>query len=227
MSLILNIDTAQETAMVCLTDSGIPLFTIENAIQKDHAVFLHKAIKELQDKSGISLKQLAAIAVTKGPGSYTGIRVGMSTAKGLCYALKKPLITIGSLELLASDGIRNLNNDSQLICPMIDARRMEVFTALYDFKLNEINQPSAMILDQDSFHDTLKSKKIYFIGSGSAKINGLIIHPNAFFIPVNNIPESMGKLAYNELLKSNWADLTLTEPLYVKEHQSISELKKS
>ena len=223
MNLILNIDTAQENAMVCLADCGIPLFTITNSVQKEHAVFLHKAIKKLQDKSGISLNQLSAIAVTKGPGSYTGIRVGMSAAKGLCYALKKPLITIDSLELLASDIIKNLYNDSQLICPMIDARRMEVFTALFDFKLNVLNPPSAMIVDQKSFQEILMSKQIYFTGSGSAKTIELINHQNAFFIPENNIPESMGILSYNKHIKSDWADLAASDPLYVKEHQTFQQ----
>src|SRR6266513_982784 len=129
MSLLLNIDTAIETASICLSKDGNVLHLSINENQKDHAAWLTVAIQEMMQNSGYQLNQLNAIAVTIGPGSYTGLRVGLSTAKGLCYVLKIPLLTIGTLEMMA---FAAKQNPVDLLCPMIDARRMEVFTAVYD-----------------------------------------------------------------------------------------------
>ncbi len=221
MSIILNIDTAQETAFVCISKNGKPLLITENHSQKEHASFLHPAIEELLSKSEISIDDLDAIAVTKGPGSYTGLRVGMSAAKGLSYALKKPLITISTLELMAHDIIMLASEQQCLICPMIDARRMEVFTALYNENLKEIYSPSAMILDETSFTDSLKNNCIYFTGSGSMKFQQICNHRNAKFIQHNNLPVSMSVISQNRFEKKLFNDITLTEPDYIKPYKAF------
>ena len=199
MSIILNIDTAQETAFVCISENGKPKFVAENHSQKDHASFLHPAINELLNKAAISITELDAIAVTKGPGSYTGLRVGMSAAKGLAYTLQKPLITISTLELMAHDMLTIIGDKESLICPMIDARRMEVFTALYNSSLKEIYSPSAMILDESSFDDSLMSHNIFFTGSGSVKFQQICKNTNASRSQINHAANDINDIGgFNE-----------------------------
>jgi tRNA threonylcarbamoyladenosine biosynthesis protein TsaB len=221
MSIILNIDTAQETAFVCISENGKPKFVAENHSQKDHASFLHPAINELLKKAAISITELDAISVTKGPGSYTGLRVGMSAAKGLAYTLQKPLITISTLELMAHDILTIIGNKESLICPMIDARRMEVFTAIYDCNLNATISPSAMILDESSFDDWLMTHNIFFTGSGSMKFQQICKHTNAKFIQHNNLPVSMSVISQNRFEKKLFNDITLTEPDYIKPYKAF------
>ena len=167
MSLILNIDTASENAHVSIARDGQVLHILSSESQKEHASFLQTAIQELVKITGIHLKEIDAVAVTAGPGSYTGLRVGFASAKGLCYALKKPLITIGTLEVLMVSALQLYPpgpDENILFCPMIDARRMEVFTAIYQQDLNVYIRPCAMILDEFSFEkDLAKSKILFFI----------------------------------------------------------------
>jgi tRNA threonylcarbamoyladenosine biosynthesis protein TsaB len=220
MSIILNIDTAQETAFVCISENGKPKFVAENHSQNDHASFLHPAINELLKKAAISITELDAIAVTKGPGSYTGLRVGMSAAKGLAYTLQKPLITISTLELMAHDILTIIVDKESLICPMIDARRMEVFTAIYDCNLNATISPSAMILDESSFDDWLMTHNIFFTGSGSMKFQQICKHTNAKFIQTNNLPVSMSVISENKNEKKMFNDIAMIEPDYIKPYKA-------
>src|SRR5215211_2691069 len=166
MALILHIDTAVQTASVCLANDENIIDTLINPSGKESASWLHTAIQGLLDSNSYILQQLDAIAVSKGPGSYTGLRVGMAAAKGLCYALSKPLITINTLQIMAASANRS---STQLLCPMIDARRMEVFTALYDSSLNEIMPSINMILEKDSFAEWLEKYSVSFFGDGSTK----------------------------------------------------------
>src|SRR5260221_5477417 len=169
MGLLLNIDTATEIAHVSISKDSLILKDLFNTDQKNHAGFLQPAVKQLLNETAISLTDIDAIAVTKGPGSYTGLRIGMASAKGLAYALNKPLITINTLELIAKSAIIQLNNELQnssiLLCPMIDARRLEVFTALYDIILKNILSPNAMILEENSFKDFFNNYHLFFFGS--------------------------------------------------------------
>jgi len=228
MALILNIDTALEIASLSLAENAVIIQNTENDQQKDHAAWIHKAIKELFEISGKRTDQLNAVAVSNGPGSYTGLRVGLSTAKGLCYAQNIPLITIGTLEIMAFSAIRNLQltTDPQLpppdlfICPMIDARRMEVFTGLYNVKMEEIMKPSALILDERSFEELLKWHKILFLGNGSEKFFQISKHPNAEFKKLALDPVAMAILSYKNFIGNNFAGLAYTEPLYLKEFYS-------
>jgi tRNA threonylcarbamoyladenosine biosynthesis protein TsaB len=166
MSLILNIDTALDTAMISLARDGKLLETAENAEQKDHAAWLHPAIEELMQHNGNSLPDIHAVAVSIGPGSYTGLRVGLSAAKGICYAMNLPLIAIGTLEIIAKSAA---DEAEELICPVIDARRDEVYTAIYKKNLAPQISPLAMILHIKSFETVLDSQKMLFCGNAVKK----------------------------------------------------------
>lgn len=223
MSYILNIHTATETALVVLTENNKVLGVFINDETNQHAAFLHYAIQELLQKNHINIKQLNAIGVSAGPGSYTGIRVGLATAKGLCYALSIPLITYNSLELMAFSAIEFINDESVLYCPMIDARRMEVFAAVYNYTLKEFISPTAMILHENSF-DEMPDKKIYFFGSGSDKFKKITKNENHFFIAEPISPASLAKISGQKFVKNEFADFVYAKPYYLKEfHSSIKK----
>lgn len=223
MSLILNIDTASEKAHVSFADDGIILHCLWNESQKDHASFLQSGILQLTKTSDIKLSGIDAVAVTAGPGSYTGLRVGMASAKGLCYALKKPLITMSTLEALALSAIHFYpgNNDTALFCPMIDARRMEVFTAIYAKDLSIYLSPSPLILDESSFASALLENKILFFGTGSAKWKQVCKTANAQFADVRIQPDAMSKYSYKLCFHRHFTELAYSEPLYLKEFQPV------
>lgn len=221
MALLLNIDTATEHAGVCLSNNGEVLAMKETAGAKNHASFIQPAIQQVMGQAGYPLTAIDAIAVAAGPGSYTGLRVGLSTAKGLCYALGKPLIMINTLEIMALAAIQEtqkLRGDTtnMLFCPMIDARRMEVFTAIYDALLNIIVPPAAKVLDENSFSVALKDNIIVFSGSGSVKAT-IIKHSNAQFIRQNYNAGHLAVLAEEAYNASLFADLAYSEPFYLKE----------
>ena len=156
MALILNIDTSINTTYVCIAKDETVLQYYFSDDQKSNASNLHIAIADLLQKENLTPKNLDAVAVTIGPGSYTGLRIGLATAKGLCYALNIPLITIGTLEMMAFYAIKENNEEDCLYCPMIDARRMEVFAAIYDKNLYEVIKPKALIIDLQIFEKVRK-----------------------------------------------------------------------
>jgi tRNA threonylcarbamoyladenosine biosynthesis protein TsaB len=167
------------------------------------------------------MKDLDAIAVTNGPGSYTGLRVGMSAAKGLCYALQIPMITESTLRFMAYAAANQLNNiHDALLCPMIDARRMEVFAALYNSSLHELMEPTAIILDERSFSSTLQSHKTSFFGSGSMKWKKVTDSKNALFPEITCDVGYLGKLSYKKFINSQFTDIIYSQPVYIKEFQS-------
>ncbi len=217
MALIINIDTATETAVISLSEKDNIIDYVINSNQKDHASFLHPAIKNLFQNADLSILKLKAIAVTAGPGSYTGLRVGMAAAKGLCYALNIPLITINTLEVMALSSIKQIQDSSALYCPLIDARRMEVFTAVYDKQLIEILKPCSMILEEASFEEMLQTNKIYFSGSGAIKLKQLRDNYNAVFIDNAMDPNAMAQLANKYYTTKNFSDIKYASPMYLKE----------
>ncbi len=217
MSFILNIDTSLETASVSIAKEGNILSFQTNAIQKDHATFLHVAIAELLAKENLKPAQLDAIGVTLGPGSYTGLRVGLSAAKGLCYALNKPLISVGTLEMMTKDVFMHLDDVTNfLFCPMIDARRMEVFCAIYDADLKEIEAPHAKVLAPQSFAEKYDKKMIMFFGSGMEKWRDILTNTNASFTTNKFLPKALSALTYKKFSSLNFENLFSSIPQYSK-----------
>ncbi|NOT52810.1 MAG: tRNA (adenosine(37)-N6)-threonylcarbamoyltransferase complex dimerization subunit type 1 TsaB [Chitinophagaceae bacterium] len=218
MSLILNIDTALDIASVCLAkDEQLLQFSV-NENQKEHSSWLHNCIAELMQEAGYEMKELDAIAVSIGPGSYTGLRVGLAAAKGFCYALQIPLITVNTLKLIA---FASKDESVDLICPMIDARRMEVFTAVYDKNFVEKVPSRAMILDESSFDSFLSSNKILFCGNGVKKLKPLLSNTNASFSDSIADASHLAQLSYPVFLNKQFADLAYSEPFYLKEFYSL------
>jgi tRNA threonylcarbamoyladenosine biosynthesis protein TsaB len=218
MSIIINIDTATETAHISIAKNGIVLQDDINVDQKDHAAFLQVAIKNLLHRTGVSFKQVNAIAVTIGPGSYTGLRVGLASAKGLCYALKIPLITMGTLDVLARAALNSPDiNTTTLLCPMIDARRMEVFAAVFTPSLQTILPACALVLNETSFEELLADNMVTFFGNGSGKWQKICHHANAKFINAAISSIEMSQLSLEKYNKNIFSDLAYTEPTYIKE----------
>ncbi len=216
MALILNIDTSRETAGICLAKDGQSLVLLENREQRDHASWLHPAVDEILKMTGHRLKDLQAVAVSAGPGSYTGLRVGMAAAKGFCFALSIPLITEGTLDVMAY-ATREQYPDADLLCPMIDARRMEVFTAIYERDGSALLPPAAMVIDSGSFSGWLSGRKISFFGGGSDKCKQLINAPNAAFVEVKDHAGYLGILSFLRYLRKEFTGLAYSEPAYTKE----------
>ncbi len=217
MPYILNINVTGEIAQVGVSHNGKVLAFRNNPIQKEHASFLHVAINDILNEAGKKITDCNAIAVTSGPGSYTGIRVGLAAAKGFCYALKLPLIMISDLELIAYSAKSFLPDPSAKYCALIDARRMEVYAAVYDFDLNVISQPSAVILDESSFSEFTNSSKTIFAGSGSDKFEKVISdHPGVTFLKKLDTSLGLSELSYNRFVKNEFDDLVKAEPLYIK-----------
>lgn len=217
MSIILNIDTAVQSSSICLAKNDVPLALKINPSQKDSAAWLHVAIKELLNEQNMAVKDLDAIAVTEGPGSYTGLRVGMSTAKGLCYVSKKPLITINTLQMMA---VAAQDRSTNLICPMIDARRMEVFTAIFDQQLHYILPPTNLILDGNSLSKVLKDNVVSFFGDGSVKFQQLVSHSNAIFKAFEINALLMISLSQQKFANQEFTDLAYSHPFYGKDFHS-------
>lgn len=216
MSLILNIDTSTETAGVCLSKEGVTLAMAENRDQKNHSSWLHPAIRQLMEETGFRMRDLQAAAVTAGPGSYTGLRVGMAAAKGFCYALGIPLIAENTLFLMAWAAREQLPGTG-LLCPMIDARRMEVFTALYRNDLSVVMPPAAMIIDENSFSEPLREHKLWFFGGGSDKCKQLITAPGAAFVNPSCDVGYLGRLSFLRYLQREFTGVVYSEPVYTKD----------
>jgi universal bacterial protein YeaZ len=223
MPLLLHIDTATEIATVSISDADRIIQFLINEQQKDHASFLQPAIKRLLQSCDLTFQQLSAISVTAGPGSYTGLRVGMASAKGLCYALKIPIILLNTLEVMAASAIEKIDSPKNkvLFCPMIDARRTEVFTAVYDQQLEEIIAPFAMKVETNSFGKLLDDYIIYFSGSGSEKVAHVIKHPNAKFNNIKILPTSLARIANQKFEKQRFIDVRSADALYIKEFFTI------
>lgn len=217
MSIILNIDTAIQAASICLAKNENVIGSKTNPSQKDSATWLHIAIKELLQEKEMTISQINAIAVSAGPGSYTGLRVGMSAAKGFCYALQIPLITINTLKMMA---VAAQHETTKLLCPMIDARRLEVFTAVFDKNLNEVEAYTNLVLEKDSFKNILDQNTITFFGNGSDKFKLLTTHTNALFKKIEAGALQMVPLSFEKYLVEDFSSLAYTVPFYGKEFHS-------
>lgn len=227
MANILNIDTSTDVCSVALTSEGTVLEHREDYEGQNHAKVLSSFINDMLDYATPRGIKLDAVAVSMGPGSYTGLRIGLSEAKGLCFGSDLPLIGISTLELLTVTVMfREFWDDDILFVPMIDARRKEVYTGVYDLALNKIMQPQPLILDENSFQE-YKDKQIVFFGNGSDKAKDIIQLPNARFIK-NIRPEAVNMMALSErsFRNNNFIDIAYSTPEYLKDFQSTTPKKK-
>ena len=212
--LILNIETATKNCSVSLAKEGKTLLYKEIAEQGySHAEKLHVFIEELLQEAGVAFTDLKAVAVSKGPGSYTGLRIGVSAAKGFCYALEIPLISIDTLQLLAEQ----VQITEGLIVPMIDARRMEVYSAVFDAQHKKIQDTQAEIITEESYkHYT---ENLYFVGDCQEKLQPLLTQPNFHFLPHVVFPSAkdMNSLSYHKFQNQEFEDVAYFEPFYLKD----------
>lgn len=214
MAVILSLETATRNCSVGLSDNGQTIALNEFAGEGyGHAEKLHLFIQQVFDKAGLSFKDLDAVAVSRGPGSYTGLRIGVSAAKGLCLALDKPLISVNTLQILAS----HAKGVSGTIIPMIDARRMEVYCAAFDAQLNPLSAVEAKILDSGSFAEL--PGPLFFTGDSSEKAKTVLAESRFHFLDDAVFPSAshMGSLANDKFLKGDFEDLAYFEPYYLKD----------
>ncbi|WMJ71561.1 tRNA (adenosine(37)-N6)-threonylcarbamoyltransferase complex dimerization subunit type 1 TsaB [Cytophagaceae bacterium ABcell3] len=218
MALILSLETSVKVCSVSIYSDNELLGVSEVFIEKSHSRVITLLVQDLLKGVNITLNEIDAVSVSHGPGSYTGLRIGVSTAKGLCYALDKPLISVNTLQGMAASVADSLYEDI-LICPMLDARRMEVYCAVYDGRLKEIQKTSAVVVDETSFRSLLENNKVLFCGNGAGKCKKLLGHaPNAYFLD-NVYPSAKytGRLANVKYMKGEFEDLAYFEPYYLKE----------
>ncbi len=220
MAYILQIDTATENAMVSLSMDEQVLNYIISPDQKNHASFLQPAIKNIAEQCNLLLTRIDAVGVIIGPGSYTGLRVGLAAAKGLCYGLKKPLLTLNTLEVMALTASLTCS-DADYFCPMIDARRMEVFTAVYDKNLNTVVEPCALVLEAESFGTIFLNKKVILNGSGAKKFIGIAENRHLIFIEPTLSAKAMAKLFRDKFSTADFSDVAYSEPFYAKPFYTI------
>lgn len=215
MGLILNLETATKICSVSLAKDGKEIKTLTHKSEKySHAEKLNGLIMSLFEGTDLELKDLDAIAVSEGPGSYTGLRIGTSSAKGFCYAMDIPLIAVNSLKALAASQV----GKGYFICPMFDARRMEVYSAIYDSELNELEATRAVVVDDSSYSGHLKESKMIFLGPGAEKCQGIIEHDNATFnIDQEVTAASMITLSEKKFSNQDFVDLAYFEPFYLKD----------
>ncbi len=217
MALILNIDTSTTVCSANLAKEGTVISLRENNDGLNHSLLLVLYVKELVEEQQIEAKQWDAGSVSMGPGSYTGLRIGVSLAKGLCFGSSLPLIAVNTLQALAASVSEKLREEA-LYCPMIDARRMEVYTALFDRENQTRQEAGAQILGPDSFSDLLRTHIVYFFGNGSDKFRDVITSPNARFLPdVQTSSANMARLSEERYREQKFEDVAYFEPFYLKE----------
>jgi len=226
MGLILNIETSTTVCSVCIAKDGKLIGIKESEEEKSHAKKLTGFIDELLKEHGIAYNDLDAIAVDKGPGSYTGLRIGVSTAKGLCYARDLPLIAINTLQSMAFGIINNIKAksihiddfDDVMLVPMIDARRMEVYSAFFNSNGDFEREVKAEIIDEDSYQEILKNRKMLFFGDGSEKIHEIVNHEKAVFIEnIQPSSKDMIELSESNFSSKQFEDVAYFEPFYLKD----------
>lgn len=228
MSCILNIETATNICSVAVSFDGKIIFEKENTTGPSHAALLGVFVAEALEAVGKNNHKLDAVAVSCGPGSYTGLRIGVSEAKGLCYGFGIPLIAVKSLEVMAKKVLDTQSGISEddLLCPMIDARRMEVYAAIYNSKLEVLRDTAADIVDNDSYRNFLDKQKVVFFGNGAEKCKDVLIHDNAVFID-GIYPSAKHMIELSEKAFNNkfFVDVAYFEPFYLKDFVATTPKK--
>ena len=225
--ILLHIETSTNVCSVALSENKICLFSKSNDEGMNHAALLSVFIKEALEVLKTMDKKLDAVAVSSGPGSYTGLRIGVSTAKGLCYGYGIPLISISTLEVLTAQALQLTTQvGNALFSPMIDARRMEVYAAFYNSTGIIQREISADIITSDSYAEILANQLVYFFGNGATKCKTTLTHPNALFID-NLVPlaENMISFAEKAFIENKFVDVAYFEPFYLKEFQTTQPKK--
>jgi len=224
LAIILNIETATKNCSVSIANNGVIKAIKElNNGNYSHAEVLHSFIVAVLKEASINLNQIDAIAVSKGPGSYTGLRIGVSAAKGLSFSLHKPLISVDTLTSLS----HSISINEGLIVPMLDARRMEVYSAIFNHNNEQIREIKAEIIDTTSFVDYLQTNTMYFLGDGAQKCKEVISHKNAVFVD-DKFPSAreMAKLSFHKYELNDVQDVAYFEPFYLKDFIVVPEKKK-
>jgi tRNA threonylcarbamoyladenosine biosynthesis protein TsaB len=217
MALILSLETTAAACSVALHRRGTFVAGAESKKPQAHAEELANLIQSCLNDAAVSFDQLKAVAVSGGPGSFTGLRIGVSTAKGLCYALDIPLLAVPTLEAMALSA-RSSTVHHGLYCPMIDARRMEVYCALYSSTGDEVYGAKAMVIDDEAFAGELKDSRVLFFGTGAEKCKRVVVHPNALYLAgITPGASSVGEPAWHRYTAGLWEDLAEYEPFYLKE----------
>lgn len=217
MPLILSLETSADVCSVALHKTGALVANAEIREPQVHAAQLAPLIDQVAGEAGVELRDLKAVAISAGPGSYTGLRIGTSSAKGLCYALDIPLIAVGTLDLLAFQGSEK-NTDAAFLCPMIDARRMEVYCQVTDQALAIVEPVAARVIDERSFVELLDAGRVLFFGNGALKCREVIRHPNAVFLDhVYPAASALGVLAQRKFETGDFEDVIGFTPFYLKD----------
>jgi len=227
--LILHIETSTQVCSVALSNGTECIFSkFTNEEGMNHAKLLNGFIAEAMNVLNNDFHSLNAVAVSSGPGSYTGLRIGVSTAKGLCYGLNIPLISIGTLDIMAVAALNSINEKDALLCPMLDARRMEVYAAIYNTDLEVVRPVAADIVDNSTYKEILDQNSVYFFGNGMNKCKPLLQqHAHAYFIDdVFPLAENMVPLALKAYQQKQFVDTAYFEPFYLKEFQTTTTRKK-
>ena len=238
-ALILHIETATDICSVALSKGDHLLSLVESGQERSHAKLLNPFIQQAFKEAELELKDLSAVAVSMGPGSYTGLRIGVSTAKGVAYALEIPLLASGTLEnmahgVLGHPEIRSIlkeeGNDSGksiLLCPMLDARRMEVYAGFYTPELDVYREVSADIIDDSSYREILDQHEVFFFGNGSGKCKDALSHPRAFFLEdIHPSAASMIGPVLGRYQQNQFEDVAYFEPFYLKDFIATTPKKK-
>ncbi len=217
LALILTIDSAFEECVVAISNNEEVIAHERSVVQKDHASFLQPAIKKVLKNASVALKSIDAVSVLNGPGSYTGLRVGLASAKGICYVLNKPLILLNTLDLLAFALQQNAAHETNILfCPMIDARRMEVFTALYNRELKLVKNYASVILDNNFLNEEKSTYKIVAGGNGSLKLKAIAGFENISYGALTYTVNDVAICAFKAFELEYFANLAYCEPFYIK-----------
>lgn len=219
MTYILNIETSSQICSVAISADDKMISLVELNDANAHSTFLASCIQKALEQANITTTDLHAVAVSGGPGSYTGLRIGVSTAKGLCFGLDIPLLAIDTLQSLSNSFVLKNKCESNItLCPMLDARRMEVYTQFYNHHLSPINELQPLIIDEHSLETDLENSKFVLFGDGSTKCKPFIRHKNAIYVEdIKLSAEGMIPLSYNMFIKNEFANLAYYEPNYLKE----------
>jgi len=214
MAIILNLETSTKNCSVSIAKDGVQLCLIEESEESyAHGEKLNQFVDWCINGAEIEIKDIDAVCVSKGPGSYTGLRIGVSSAKGFAYGLDKPLLAVNTLDVLVNSQI---NKGFDFIVPMIDARRMEVYTAIFDGQGKQLTETEAKVIEETSFED-LQGKKIVFIGDGAEKCKDVLAHLNAIFIQEYPSAKNMISFSENNYLQKSFEDVAYFEPFYLKD----------